>query len=516
MANGDHKDGNNYLFDDLLINGGVFAIYSFMGPEPIFYYPIPTNLYQDYKKKRISKTNVSRNLSKRTLLQVAVKSVSLLLSDYSFTENNEEELKKTELFGILPYPDIKSVSLTYFTYYYSKKRNSYMPCTLSLLVKENKRSFLYDNINRLKEPIGKFVSYLKNLIYEKDITSEQSGKEHWDMILPKFIDFFKIIREIQEMPLSPITKKRRVKILFTGLENTGKTSFLLTLNKSFSKLIKLRPTTNPMKEPLNFLGTTIMKWDIPGQKSLRETILKKSDVYLFETDVLYYFIDVQNPRIEQSRQFLVKIKQFLDEYDERTPIIFIITKVDEDIANSKEIRSTIHDIKQTFKEVLGKNPYAFFETSIFSIYTILNAFSFGIRQLSPNHRLINHLLGSYMRENDLISALLVNEDGIVLGGTEIKDPEYNEVLSRKQIFEITASQFTSIAKQFEMYYTEENTTKSKYLLSKNDLVLLNQFNVEDFTFFLLSYTKKPEHEKEIQKNIPKLVDKLKNLLELYC
>jgi len=121
-----------------------------------------------------------------------------------------------------------------------------------------------------------------------------------------------------------------------------------------------------------------------------------------------------------------------------------------------------------------------------------------------------------MRENDLISALLVNEDGIVLGGTEIKDPEYNEVLSRKQIFEITASQFTSIAKQFEMYYTEENTTKSKYLLSKNDLVLLNQFNVEDFTFFLLSYTKKPENEEKIQKKIPKLVDKLKNLLELYC
>ncbi len=503
-----------YIFQDLLITGCVFSIYSHMGPEPVLYYPLYPGM--DYSKKiqGIEESNIARNLNKRTLLQVAVKSVSLLLSDYSFTENLEEDLRNTKILGVLPYPDMESVSLTYFTYYLSKEKGYYLPCTLSLLVQRAPTTFIYDNMGRLKKPIYEFADSLLTFIQENEIYTEMEGLKYYSQIVPQFVEFFEKIKNIQEMPLSPITKKRRIKILFTGLENTGKTSFLLTLNRRFSKLINLKPTDNLMHEPLNFLGTSILKWDIPGKKELREMILKKSEIYLFETDVLYYFIDVQNIRLKESCQFLMNIKKHLDKYDEETPIIFILTKFDQDLINDPQIIENVNKIKANFSNIMGKHPYEFFETSIFSIYTILSAFSYGIRQLSPNQELINHLLGSFIRENRIVSIHLLNESGIVIGANEISDPEFHEVLSRKQIFEITASQFTSIEYHFQKIAEKED--KAKFILSESDLVLLKRFQVEDFIFFLLIYTKYPNEEEKIEKNIPELLSQLKSLLKLYC
>ncbi|MHA1764856.1 MAG: Rab family GTPase [Promethearchaeota archaeon] len=499
-----------YPFDDLLVKGCIFSIYGDMGPEAVFFYPIPNDSSFNFPEME----NHSSTFDQRNFMQIAVKSISLLLVDYSFENEGNIHLEDVHIFGVLPYPDISCIALTYFTYFFSEAKKRFIPVSLSLLVHENKRSFIYDSINRLRGPTKKFTKYLIDLCKSKNIYSELDGQNYWEIVLSKFTDFFKEIQKIQNQPISPITKKRRIKILFTGLENTGKTSFILTVKRKFSGLPTILPSTEPINEPLNFLGTTIMKWDIPGQKDLREAILENSELYLFESDVIYYFIDVMNPRIEESTEFLSKVMEKILEYESTIPIIFIITKVDEDVAGNIEIKDAIGEIKESHLKIIGDHPYKFFTTSIFSIYSVLNAFSYGLRNLSPNREMIEHLLWGFLARNEFITGLLVNENGLVLASQQVNVKNPDDILNRKQIFEIAAPQFAIISKQFKDFNKNPSDT-TKYQFSEKELVILKRFNVEDFTFFYIFYTKKPESVKNLEKNFPEFLNRIKNLLLLY-
>jgi hypothetical protein len=229
---------------------------------------------------------------------------------------------------------------------------------------------------------------------------------------------------------------------------------------------------------------------------------------------LYYFIDITNPRIEESKEFLRNIIANLQEYDCPVPIIFIITKIDEDIAQKQEIRDIIEDIKKEFIKIINDRPYRFFETSIFSSFSILNAFSYGIRQLSPNREMLEHLIWEFLIQNNLITGLLVNKDGLVLAAQEIIEPEHKFVLSRNQIFEITASNFTSIAQQFSDYMPSQSDT-TLYNFSEEDVVYLKRFREEDFIFYFIFYSKLKEAEEAIKANFEGFVEKIRNLLHFY-
>lgn len=500
-----------YAFPKLNIKGCVFSMFSSMGPDPIFFYPLPADLPANFANK---KAHIAEDgYLERNYMQIAVKSISLLLSDYSF-DIKGAKLEDIHIFGVLPYPDINSIAFTYFTYFYSPKMGRYMPTSFSILVTEHKRTYIYDNVNRLRTPMRQFTEKLIKYVLEKDITSNYEANPYWEEILPDFVNFFNQQQSIQEKPLTPITKNRRIKILFTGLENTGKSSFLLMLNRRFSEVPSLIPTTRPLNEPFNFLGTTIVKWDIPGQEELRKAVLEKSELYLFETDVLYYFIDITNPRIEESKLFLQNIMDNLQEYECPIPIIFIITKIDEDITHKQEIRELIEKIKTEFIQIINDRPYRFFETSIFSSFSILNAFSYGIRQLSPNREMLEHLIWEFLIQNNLITGLLVNKDGLVLAAQEIIEPEHKFVLSRNQIFELTASNFTSIAQQFTDYIPSPSDT-TLYHFSEEDVVYLKRFQEDELTFYFLFYSKRKEAEHAINENFNAFVEKIRNLLHFY-
>ncbi len=500
-----------FPFDDLLVKGAIFSIYGDMGPEAIFFYPFPNDSSFSFQEME---NHTASNFEQRNFMQIAVKSISLLLVDYSFEDEKNLHLEDVNIFGVLPYPDINCIALTYFTYFFSEKRKRFIPVSLSLLVHENKRSFVYDSINRLRKPTKEFTKYLIELCKNNNIYSELEGQDYWESVLTNFIDFFGLIQKVQNQPISPITKKRRIKILFTGLESTGKTSFILTIKRKFSGLPTILPSTEPINEPLNFLGTTIMKWDIPGQKDLREAILENSELYLFESDVIYYFIDVINPRIEESLEFLNKVMEKIHEYDSKIPIIFIITKVDEDVASTVEVKDAIAEIKEAHLKIVGEHPYKFFNTSIFSIYSVLNAFSYGLRNLSPNREMIEHLLWGFLARNEFITGLLVNESGLVLAAQQVNVKGPEEILDAKQIFEIAAPQFAILAKQFKDF--DEKTSDSiRYQFSEKDIVILKRFSVEDFTFFYIFYTKKSESIKNLEKNFPEFLERIRNLLLLY-
>ncbi|WP_457558214.1 ADP-ribosylation factor-like protein [Candidatus Harpocratesius sp.] len=497
--------------ENLIIKGSVFSIFGQMGPEAIFGFPVP----KDGRIKDLKEVYITSDFTQQSYMQVAIKSIALLLSDYSLESSEEDHLEKNEIFGVLPYPDIHTIGFTYFTYYFSKNSQRYSPITLTLFIPEHHRSFIYDSLPRLKEPTRKFAQFLIDTIKQYNITSEAEAAPIFPQILPNFIEFFEKLQSIQSKPISPVTKHRRIKILFTGLENTGKTSFLLTIKRNFSALPSLLPTTKPTQDALDFLGTTILKWDIPGKKEIREEILQKSDIFIFETDVLYYFIDVQNPRIEENLEFLAKILDICEENKQKIPIIFILTKFDEDISQQENILQNLSKIKNNMIGILRDHPYKFFHTSIFSIYSVLNAFSYGLRQLSPNRPLLEHILRDFTAEHNIISSLLLNENGLVIASVERKHEMMRKYLSVNQVFEIAAPQFTIIAHQFSNLHPEIKGGVSKYQFSNTDFVFLYKFQVNDFIFFALFYSKNNECGEILEKEFPKFQKKIHNLLILY-
>ena len=57
-----------------------------------------------------------------------------------------------------------------------------------------------------------------------------------------FKSFLKEAMKIERSPSTSFSAQRKLKILFTGLDSTGKTSFLLSVDTKYSKLIGVKPT----------------------------------------------------------------------------------------------------------------------------------------------------------------------------------------------------------------------------------------------------------------------------------
>ena len=97
----------------------------------------------------------------RDITQISIKNLSLFISDKIISQ--EKDLKKIQYFAILPYPDFNTTSLTYFHFIRLGSEHP-VATAFSILVEENSRSFLYNNMNRIKPVVYEFFkSFDKNM-----------------------------------------------------------------------------------------------------------------------------------------------------------------------------------------------------------------------------------------------------------------------------------------------------------------------------------------------------------------
>ena len=86
------------------------------------------------------------------------------------------------------------------------------------------------------------------------------------------------------------------KILFTGLEDGGKTSILLLLDRKFSLLPTVKPTIKAKRTfyTNSLLGIQITRWDLGGQRTYRKIYINEKSIYFTETQTIFYVIDIQS------------------------------------------------------------------------------------------------------------------------------------------------------------------------------------------------------------------------------
>ena len=129
------------------------------------------------------------------------------------------------------------------------------------------------------------------------------------------------------------------KILIMGLDNSGKTSIILSLRKNTNLLsfFGLKPTQGLNVENFEVDDQIFNIWDFGGQEKYRNEYIEKWEKYSKDIDRIIYVIDVQDKdRYELSLQYLEYIIESLNKDKIKPDFSIFIHKLDPNVRDSDE------------------------------------------------------------------------------------------------------------------------------------------------------------------------------------
>ena len=462
-----------------IIKAIVLSIFDENGPTPKIYWPY--------------------DLDEQAGLLIAMKTISLLMGDATY--QNGIATEGVNYFGILPFPDLKLNGLTYFFLIPdAKARGKALAATITILIDEENKVFFYENMKYLRIIIDKAATQIQNNKQnsEREIIMDEIREE-----------LFEFTNELKD----PFSTKRQLKILLTGLDKSGKTSFMHGIRRKYSEIIKSMPTKGIERSEENIFeeqNSQISIWDLGGQKQYRERYIEQSKVYLYNIDLMFFFIDIQDvERINESLDLFSNILNSLLELDEFPPIVLCLNKFDPDLKGSKEIFKNLEVIANEIKENSDRFFIKIFQTSIFDHWSLISAYSFGLSQLSPNRELFRNQLKKFAKKTNSDAILLLNENGIILSSFSKTD------ISGK-VFEISAPHFQSLYKNFkEFKILEQDFIVSSGITDKSKKVIFKKITVGKYNLYLLLFLEKSLEIEKIEKNLPDFSKNLVDLIHTY-
>jgi GTPase SAR1 family protein len=462
-----------------IIKSIVFSVFDDDGPTPKIYWP--------------------KDMEESARLLVAMKTISILMGDAIYQNGTSTE--GISYFGILPFPDLKFNGLTYFFLIPDNQaRGNAKAATITILIDENNRGFFYENMKYLR------------IIIDKSATKIQVTKNKDE--IPLIID--QLRQELLEFTIAlenPLSGKQQLKILFAGLDGAGKTSFLLGVKKRYSEIIKVLPTKGVSRTNEKIFeeqNSRISIWDIGGQKKYLERFLQESKFYLYNIDLLYYFIDIQDDdRIKESLDLFYRIIESLKALDESPPIVICLNKYDPDLKESKKIDKMLKNLIQNVEKRTEGYHIKIFETSIFNHWSLISAYSYGLSQLSPNKEIFKSQLKSFAKNIGSDAILLLSENGIILSTFS------NSEISEK-LFAVSAPHFQTLYKTFK----EFKLLKKDFLISSGTIddskvIVFKKIVVGKFNLYLLLYLKKKYELNDIESKLPDFSENIRTLMLTY-
>lgn len=471
---------NEKIEDSNIIKAVVLSIFDENGPTPKIFWP--------------------EDLEEQAGLLIAMKTISLLMGD-SVYQDSEGQVDTVNYFGILPFPDVKLNGLTYFFLIPDETaRGHALAATITVLIEEENRVFFYQNMKYLRVMIDRAATKIQAV----KKTDEQ--KKIMDDIRDELIEFAKDLKD-------PFSTKRQIKILFTGLDKAGKSSFMYGIKRKYSEIIKSLPTKGVARSEEKIFdeqNSVITVWDLGGQSVYREKYLEKSKIYLYNVDLMFFFIDIQDiERLDESLDLFRKIIKSLIELEEFPPIVVCLNKFDPDIKGSKEIFRNLEIIAEEIKNNSDRFFIKIFQTSIFDQWSLITAYSFGINQLSPNRELFKNQLKKFAKKTSSDAILLLNENGIIL--SNYSKPDVSE-----RVFEISAPHFQNLYKTFkEFKLLKQDFIVSSGIGDGSMKVIFKKITIEKYNLYLLLLIKNSTDIQKIEKNLPEFSENIIDLIHTY-
>ncbi|MHA1726389.1 MAG: ADP-ribosylation factor-like protein [Promethearchaeota archaeon] len=469
----------NGKYDQNIVQSIVLSIFDENGPTPINKWPL--------------------SLSEQDALLIAIKTISLLMGDKVYQSGTD--IDGMNYYGILPFPDLGLNGLTYFFLIPDKTaRGNAKAATITILIRQENNTFFYDNMNYLRILMDETASKIQKI---PNGTKYQKEMEQFKLEL---LEYTKDLKDI-------LSSSRKIKILLSGLDKAGKTSFLLGVKKKYSEIIKSMPTrgiSRTSEEIFSEQQSIISVWDLGGQKKYREKFLEQSKVYLYNIDLLYYFIDIQDgDRIEEALLLYRTIIKKLKELNEFPPIVVLLNKFDPDLKESITIRKRAEYIKNEIKTYSDTFFVKVFETSIFDHWSLISAYSFGLSQLSPNRTLFKNQLKQLAEETNSSALLLLNENGIILS-------DYAKDHISGKVFEISAPHFQTLYKTFkEFKMLKHDFIVSSGVTEEGKKVVFKRIKVGKYDLYLLFLLEESAEIQQFDDSLGTFSQNIKSLITMY-
>jgi len=164
------------------------------------------------------------------------------------------------------------------------------------------------------------------------------------------------------------------KIVLIGLDNGGKTSILLSLQRDINLLsyYSMQPTQGLNIERFKDRGIEFSIWNFGGQEEYRRQYLQKMDENFKEVDKVIFVIDIQDiERYEIALDYLKQIIQYLINHKNKADFSIFLHKFDPNLQNKPEFseESLSVNLYEKMKTILPPDfKYDLFKTSIYTVF----------------------------------------------------------------------------------------------------------------------------------------------------
>ena len=175
--------------------------------------------------------------------------------------------------------------------------------------------------------------------------------------------------------------KKKAKILLFGLENSGKTSILLSLQSDINILsyYKLHPTKGVGIKEYETDNYQMNIWDFGGQEQYRINYLKNFNKYSYQASKLIYVIDIQDVgKYESAINYFQEIINKCIEENLEISISIYLHKYDPNLENQEKFKK-INEMKpqliEQLKQIIpSKFTYDISKSTIYTTFkkTLIN------------------------------------------------------------------------------------------------------------------------------------------------
>lgn len=297
-----------------------------------------------------------------------------------------------------------------------------------------------------------------------------------------------------------------IKLIFIGLDNSGKTSILYTLEGRFAQIASVKPTIRFTRTDFKILGLPIKIWDMGGQSQYRAEYLDRGhERYFLGTDVLYYIIDIQDTkRFTESVEYFLNILEVFERINpEKYPaIIVFLHKADPYLKELPNTQKNIETLKSLFSELAKTVDLTFYETTIYDFESLSRAFVGGVLKVLPKGAIIKEVLNDFMKKTES-SAIMLLDENVLLIAEAFQDD------TSKNVCRICGPYFANMAEKLREY---DLFTPDTIEVEMHGWLFFKHINYLKTHFYLVFFTKVKENFQRINELLPAFTKDVINLI----
>jgi len=263
------------------------------------------------------------------------------------------------------------------------------------------------------------------------------------------------------------------KILFTGLDFAGKSSIIQVLKREFSKIAKIQPTKGANRRVFTLLDREVSEWDLGGQETYRISYLKNPSKFFDDTEIAIYVIDIRNTeRIDEALSYLKDVIEQFKKLKINPPINIFFHKCDPSLVRSNldDLNNTISELWERIQNFVKYEPVHYFHTSIYDMYSLMNAMSQILLELYPKSQLLQKTIEEFAKKLNCEGLMIIDDNTLVLGA-------YYENVEAKQFLTKSIGYFLTLNDNFLEIGLGE--PEDQFLIHKlRKYFLFKQFNIK--------------------------------------